>query len=71
MSGILYSAEFLNAIGGVQERMVLGMLADAFAADLQAKTLFENVRARHPSVVGYRVLNNEGKEVARMRAVHG
>jgi hypothetical protein len=67
----MYTVEFLDATGGVQERIVLGfLLADAFAADLQAKSLFEGVRVRKPSVVGYRVLNNDGEEVARFWPVH-
>jgi hypothetical protein len=66
----MYNAEFLDAMGGVLERIVLGMLPDAMTADLQAKALFANVQIRYPSVVGYRVLNNDGREVARMRATH-
>jgi hypothetical protein len=66
----MYTAEFLDATGGVQERIALGMLADPVAADPQAGILFEFVRARKPSVVRYRVLDNDGKEIARFGAVH-
>lgn len=66
----MYSVEFLDGMGGVQERQLLGMLASAFEADLQAKSLFGGVQLRKPSVVGYRVLDNDGKEVARAGMVH-
>jgi hypothetical protein len=55
----MYSAEFVTAFGVIRERIVLGILANAIVADLQAKGLLAGVRAKHPDVVGYRVFEND------------
>ena len=66
----MFTAEYLGATGGVVERIVLGQFARVINADNEAKRLFANVQRRIPAVVGYRVLNNSGTEVARSRMSH-
>jgi hypothetical protein len=66
----MYSVEFFGSDGGTVERIVLGMLRNVAEAEQQANRLFPGAKLRLPSVVGYRVLDNDGNEVARMRAVH-
>jgi hypothetical protein len=55
----MYSAEFLNAAGGVEERILLTRAANAIEADDQAKKLFDGARTRQPEVVGFVILQDD------------
>jgi hypothetical protein len=61
-----YNAEFIDARGGVLERLVLGPFDSAADADALANSQFVGVRLRHPSAGGYRVLDDSGKEIFLM-----
>jgi hypothetical protein len=52
--------------GGTREKITLGMMdmLSLEAAIAHAKTLFPGVQGRYPDVVGFRIFDNEGNEVA-------
>jgi hypothetical protein len=57
----MHRIEFLNAAGGVLDKMTSAVgLADAIA---DAKAQFSGARYRNPAIVGFRLTDNEGRQV--------
>jgi hypothetical protein len=57
----MHSIHFVDRAGGTLNTMTSAMRLDDAIVD--AKQQFRGARARNPNVVGFRILDNEGKEV--------
>ncbi len=63
----MYKAEFFIAGGVVVFKFDLGIQPSPELADLEAQHLLEGLRLRTDRIIGYRVVDNSGTEVASSR----